>query len=250
MKTISSSFVGLSKQPMFWLALILTLVAISILVNLGMWQLERAKQKSEMQKTLQSNQQQAAQSLNGLDIDSSTNVNGVSVTADLAPLANYYLLLDNQTYNGDVGYLALQLMRQSDGQHILLERGFISATLSRSVLPQVEWLTENYQGKGRLYTRSTNPLSDALMAENTTPLRIQNLNIAQLSEYWQLPIEAYVLQPLSSNWPYLQPWRPIPMSADKHTGYAVQWFAMAMALGLLTLIWLWRALKTTTKESL
>lgn len=235
---------------MFWLALILTLVAISILVNLGIWQLERAKQKSEMQKVLQSNQQQAVQSLTSLDIDSFTNLNGVSVMADLAPLANHYLLLDNQTYNGDVGYLALQLMRQSEGQYVLLERGFVSATRSRSVLPQVEWLTENYQGKGRLYSRSTNPLSDALMAENTQPVRIQNLNIEQLSDYWQLPIAAYVIQPSRPNWPYAQPWHPIPMSADKHKGYAVQWFSMAVALSVLSLVWLVKALIKPTKESL
>ncbi|GAK83047.1 hypothetical protein JCM19238_594 [Vibrio ponticus] len=56
------------KQPLFWLALVLTLVAISILVNLGMWQLNRAEQKLELQNMLASNEQQTAIRLTDFDL--------------------------------------------------------------------------------------------------------------------------------------------------------------------------------------
>lgn len=62
---------------------------------------------------------------------------GVKVTANLSPLAGYYVLLDNQTYNGEVGYLALQLVRAIDGRNVLLELGFVAAKSSRSDLPDV-----------------------------------------------------------------------------------------------------------------
>ncbi|GAK83046.1 cytochrome oxidase biogenesis protein Surf1 [Vibrio ponticus] len=47
------------------------------------------------------------------------------------------MLLDNQTYNGEVGYLALQLVRAIDGRNVLLELGFVAAKSSRSDLPDV-----------------------------------------------------------------------------------------------------------------
>ncbi|MBA5761548.1 SURF1 family protein [Vibrio sp. 404] len=240
------------KQPFFWLALTLTLVAISILVNLGFWQLSRAEQKQLIQSQLDINSRQDWQSLNTF-INRETDVElitGSRVVADLTPMEGRYVLLDNQVFEGEVGYLALQLMETELGQYVLLERGFIAGTDSRSQLPPVEWLTEEYQGRGRLYVRSNNPLSDALMLEQTSPARIQNLNLKQLGEAWQLPLEHFVFQPQQEGWIYPQPWRPVPMNDQKHIGYAVQWFAMAMALTVLGVIWLRKALRSSTKESL
>jgi len=251
-KTMMSSFGGLMKQPFFWLALTLTLVAISILVNLGFWQLSRAEQKQRIQTQLDFNAGQDWQSLNAV-IDRDTidvNLTGLKVVADLTPIEGRYLLLDNQVFDGKVGYLALQLMKTTQGNNVLLERGFINAPRSRLQLPTVEWLTHRYQGQGRLYTRSNNPLSDGLMLEPSEPARIQNLNVEQLGDIWQMPIEGFVFQPQQQEWVYPQPWRPVPMNEQKHIGYAVQWFAMAMALTVLGLIWLRKALRSTTKESL
>ncbi len=248
MKTIVCSFSRLTKQPLFWLALLLTLVAISILVNLGMWQLDRASHKHQLQVELENNQQKPLQSLGSIEFVG--NLNGTVALANLTPIAGYYLLLDNQTYNGEVGYLALQLMRSSDSKYFLFEMGFSNAPAARTDLPVIEWLSRQYVGEVRLYRRSANPLSDQLMIEETQPRRIQNLNLEQLASYWQLPLESYVLQPLVANWRYPQPWQPIPMGAEKHTGYAVQWFAMALALAVIGVIWLRRAMISSTKESL
>ncbi len=215
-----------------------------------MWQLNRAEQKLELQNMLTSNEQQTAIRLTDFDPQDKQDFYGVKVTANLSPLAGYYVLLDNQTYNGEVGYLALQLVRAIDGRNVLLELGFVAAKSSRSDLPDVAWLSQNYNREGRLYTRSTNPLSSNLMLEPTEPARIQNLNTDQLGEYWQLPIESYIFQPRQAQWHYPQPWNPLPMSADKHQGYAFQWFSMAFALAIIAIIWLRKALKSTTKESL
>lgn len=244
------SFGGVVKQPFFWLALILTLVAISILVNLGLWQLNRAEQKQLIQSQLDINERQQWQELSHIVTDTTRNLTGVKVTTTLSPIAERYLLLDNQVFEGEVGYLALQLMQTTQGQYVLLERGFVSGTRSRADLPNVKWLREPYKGEGRLYQRSNNPLSDGLMLEKTDPVRIQNLNIDQLAEFWQISIQGFVFQPQQEEWPYSQPWRPVPMSEQKHIGYAVQWFSMAIALAVLGIIWLRKAFRNTTKESL
>ncbi|EGU33754.1 hypothetical protein VII00023_05672 [Vibrio ichthyoenteri ATCC 700023] len=250
MKTITLSLVQLMKQPPFWLALILTVVAISVLVNLGLWQLNRAEQKRVIQEELAQNQHQAARQISEIAQAGTTNITGQRVMVSAWPVSGQYLLLDNQIFEGQVGYLAIQLMKTELGRYLLLERGFVPAPANRSTLPQVEWLTQRYVGEGRLYLRSNNPLSDALMAEDIHPTRIQNLNIEELRERWQLPIENFVVQPLvkTGSWGYPQPWNPLPMSAGKHIGYAVQWFGMAIALAILALIWLFVAIKTARKR--
>ena len=227
------------------------MVAISLLVNLGLWQLSRAEHKQAIQTKLESNQQLGAIAFEQLETREVSTLTGQHVVTRVTPLTGKYLLLDNQVFQGRVGYLALQLVQASNGQYVLLERGFVVAGNNRAVLPDVTWLTGPFDGEGRLYLRSNNPLSEQLMNESTQPMRIQNLNIQQLSTLWQLPIESFVLQPQiqgkGDGWPYAQPWNPVPMSAGKHVGYAVQWFGMAMALTILALVWLSVALKPRTE---
>ena len=115
-----------------------------------------------------------------------------------------------------------------------MERGFIPSKGQRDNLPNVDWLNSPLISEARVYQRSSNPLSDELYIEPGVPHRIQNLNIAELEQYWQHPIEPYILQPRTSDWPYGQPWKPVPLGSAKHTGYAVQWFSMAVALVLLS----------------
>ena len=252
MKTMLASFGELFKQPTFWLALTITVVAISLLVNLGMWQLSRAEHKQAIQTKLESNQRLGAIGFEELKSREVSTLTGQHVVTRVTPLVEKYILLDNQVFQGTVGYLALQLVQASNGQYMLLERGFVAAGKNRAILPEVTWLTDPFDGEGRLYLRSNNPLSEQLMHESTQPMRIQNLNIQQLSALWKYSIEPFVLQPQTEadkgEWPYPQPWNPVPMSAGKHVGYAVQWFGMALALSILALVWLSVALKPRTEN--
>ena len=234
-------------------ATVITLVAFYALVNLGLWQLSRADEKRDILQRVETQTKSTAVALGDLTKQKLEQPTGVQVSFIAAPLDNHYLLLDNQNYQGSVGYLALQLVRDTEGRFVLVERGFISAPSDRRVLPEVEWLTKEQEVFGRLYRKSTNPLSEDLHFEQGVPARIQNLNIGQLEEEWQSilqgnRIENYVIQPLQESWPYPQPWQPVSMSPAKHTGYAVQWFAMATALLILTSL-LWRkGYKNWSKE--
>lgn len=162
------------------------------------------------------------------------SLTGRRVQGLLTPIAGKTLLLDNQTFEGQVGYLAYQLVQQSDTTYALMERGFVAAAQARSELPEVVWMSEPLYMQARLYQKSLNPLSHDLHLEAGTPHRIQNLNIEALAQMWSLDIAPYVIQPQMDKWPYPQPWRPVSLSSDKHFGYAVQWFAMAVALCLLS----------------
>ncbi len=208
-----------------------------------------------MEQALEQRKHQAPMSLDALakETDQSA-LTGFRVTSRIEPFGSRLesgnvskdattLLLDNQTYQGKVGYLAYQIVSDGTGRYFLLERGFVEGTKQRSVLPSVKWLDQPQQLIGRVYQKSTNPLSSELGLEETTPLRIQNLNIPQLSKTLGIELENYAFQPQHPSWPYAQPWQPLPMYSAKHFGYAVQWFSMSFVFAFLCLYVLIRALK-------
>lgn len=244
-KTVDGKKTNLGR---FLTVSILTVVVFSILVKLGFWQMARADEKRAIHRNIEQRANQDVMPLENLTLAEKAQPTGIKVRVPAQPVLKHYLLLDNQHHHGEVGYLALQLVKSDTEKYLLMERGFVPALERRDMLPQVDWLTQPVEIEGRLYKRSANPMSQDLYMEEGVPSRIQNLNFPQLEQEWQIPIEPYVIQPntVASNlaeWGYAQPWKPVSLSPEKHVGYAVQWFAMAGVLLLINVILLVRALK-------
>lgn len=243
-------FAGLGWAAFVFVAI--TVSVFSILVKLGLWQLDRAEFKQAWEQTLIERQNQPAITFKSLqqiiasqtaDASETNILTGYRVAVSASPASDKVLLLDNQVYQGQVGYLAYQVFQAKQTEpRLLVELGFIPANKDRRILPQINPISAGrYKLLGRIYQKQTNPLSDHLMAESGNPMRFQNIAIDELSQTLGYPLLPVVLQP--DNVPHMdlpQPWQPIPLSAHKHQGYALQWFTMAAVfLGLMT----WLTLK-------
>ncbi|WP_272945988.1 SURF1 family protein [Vibrio mexicanus] len=247
------------RSGRFWLGLTLTVGLFCLLVKLGFWQMSRGEEKQLFEEQLLKQQSVIFEGMDALlesfssrGIDVSQNnalspITGTRIEMDVVPIAGQYLLLDNQTYQGKVGYLAYQLVK-SQGHYVLLERGFVNAKSSRDVLPMVDWLVDPIRLVGRVYQKGSNPLSQELNLELTSPNRVQNLNLPELGDVWGVELLNFVVQPQLEGWPYPQPWQPVPLSSQKHFGYAVQWFSMAAALFVLSGYVLFRLVKQSRRE--
>lgn len=230
--------------------IIITLSLFLFLVKLGFWQLSRAEEKELWQTQLTT--RQAADSLSYaelLSLPEAESLTGYRLTVSAHPLAEQVFLLDNQVFNGKVGYLALQLMEVSpDRPWLLVELGFVPATADRASLPAIKPITMTQSLTGRLYQKQSNPMSSALMAEPGWPKRIQNLNVGEMSDLVNRPIAVAVLQPEKIKGIDLpHPWKPIPLSAQKHRGYALQWFSMAFAFAILVLFFIYSRKRSKNK---
>lgn len=238
-----------------WVGVIFVLITVSvftILVKLGLWQLDRAEQKKVWHNTLVERQQQAeltqAELIELMRSNPEMPLTGFKLNIIASPVSDKILLLDNQVFNGQVGYLAYQIFRQNDVKSsrsqdnkstpaILIELGFVPANNNRQILPIVApYAQGEYSISGRIYQKEANPLSNELYLEQGNPMRFQNLAIDKLSQAFNMPLLPIALQP--NDIPHLnlsQPWQPIPLSAQKHQGYAVQWFSMsAVFIGLMS----------------
>lgn len=249
----------------FWIAVVLTVVSVGILIKLGLWQLDRGNEKLRYEQQLSERAQQSPRSLDGViselqnsrtqaqDLSEQQSLNGLKVDVTLETSSGLVILLDNQINQGTVGYVIYMLGEvQVQGKQflrkhqLLIDLGFVVASRDRRELPQLGNITLPTNMSGRLYTRSVNPLSHELALENTTPKRIQNINITALSEYTGQEVLPFVFQPQSlESWPYELLWRPTAMKSEKHFGYSFQWFVMAAVLLLLIMLIGYRYLKKT-----
>ena len=251
----------------FWIAVVLTVVSVGILIKLGLWQLERGNEKLRYEQQLSERAQQSPRSLDAVisELKGSRtqaqgsselpSLNGLRVDVELETPSGLVVLLDNQINQGTVGYVIYMLgeVRFKDENNslvaekqLLIDLGFVAASNDRRELPQLGNITLPTNMSGRLYTRSVNPLSHELGLENTTPKRIQNINITALSEYTGQAVLPFVFQPQSlESWPYELLWRPTAMKSEKHFGYSFQWFVMAAVLLFLMLLIGYRYLKAT-----
>ena len=239
-KTILNSNISLMKAPTVRggtiFIVLVTLLVFAILVKLGLWQLERATEKLSLQHALEVKQAAAPLTYPQLlALGETESLTGYRLSVTARPVDAPIILLDNQVYDGRVGYLAYQVMGvQENGPRLLVELGFIAGGPDRRQLPHLDRLSAPISLDGRVYQKSTNPLSEQLLAETGDPMRIQNLNLPELAERLKFSLAPAILQPQvipGSDLPH--PWQPIPLSAQKHHGYAIQWFSMAGAFLLL-----------------
>lgn len=243
----------------FWIAVVLTVVSVGILIKLGVWQLDRGNEKLRYEQQLLERSQQSSRALDivlsdwrgtGLraqEPSSPQTLNGLKVDIELATPSGLILLLDNQINQGMVGYVIYMLgetQTQDGRKQLLIDLGFVAASNDRRKLPQLGNITLPMNMSGRLYVRSVNPLSQELGLENTTPKRIQNINIQALSQYTGQEVLPFIFQPQSlGSWPYEMLWRPSAMKSEKHFGYSFQWFVMAAVLLFLMLLIGYRYMK-------
>ncbi len=224
-------------RPAAWAVLCLTVLAIGVLVKLGMWQLDRAREKQALMANLQARENVTLSW--PLSAGSPGRLAGHRLTGVATPVPGRALLLDNQTLEGQVGYRWLQPVRV-DGQAfpwLLLDLGFIPVPRGSRVLPGLPALPERFEMAGRLYQVGHNPLNPDLLPEPGPVTRIQALDVAQLSAHWGVPVAPVVLLLESpAELGFERTWTPVTLSPEKHQGYALQWFGLAVALSIILLV--------------
>lgn len=239
-------------------AISLTVLAIFILVNLGLWQLERADEKQVLFDDFADNQTTAVD-LNLQPSPLPDRYQTVEVTGSFTD--NRYFLLDNQIWQGRVGYQVIGLLEAESLPYLVpVNMGWVTAGVDRSYLPQLDLPTGEVQIEGLFYLPADDAfmLGDQVIEAGTWPQRIQQLKLDALSQATQLSLAPYVVL-LSTGYPtastdseqaefgWPRQWQPQVMAPEKHRAYAWQWFSLAVAC-LLVFWFAGRSRKTKTED--
>lgn len=221
-----------------WMLWISGIVLLPLLFGLGLWQLDRAEQKRELLDSWQ--QAKPSQEL-PLEQEMTRGSYKAVILKGVLDRERYFLL-DNRVRNGRVGYEIVALFIEDSGRSVLVNLGWVLASLDRGVLPEVEVPKgqQTISGSVRVIEKGF-ALSGDDLEEEQWPKVIQQLDVGKMSSRLVIDIESLEIRlteplvpGLDLNWPVVN------MKPEKHLGYAFQWFAMASAL--LCLI-IWSALK-------
>ncbi|MEX0622850.1 SURF1 family protein [Saccharospirillum sp.] len=202
-------------------------VFLPLFVALGFWQLNRAEQKTQLEAQLQARTviEPLTNSTDPVDYQL------YRLTAELDSDTPW--LLDNRTWEGQVGYEVWVPLDAGDRWY-LASLGWVSGSADRRQLPELAFPTGS-----RVWVGQWRPLSDSIVLADTPltdqwPQVIQAIAPQAMAEKMQREAPAGLLQ-LTAGQPGVGQviWTPSVMSAQMHTGYALQWFAMAVALAAM-----------------
>ncbi|MGB0449393.1 MAG: SURF1 family protein [Porticoccaceae bacterium] len=208
-----------------------------LLISLGYWQLDRADEKRRILAEFVGNQQSAPATLAELDGDSNLQYRSLQLRGKLD--ATRRLLLDNRVRNGRPGYEVFEVLSPLAGsQKILVNRGWVQASLDRNELPEIAPITGEVRLSGSLYQvlQGGLQLDDGIDAVTSWPARVGWVSAVRAEELFGEEFFAYQLRLDSDSPGALQTgWPTVAVQPEKHTAYAVQWFVMALVLLIMTL---------------
>ena len=217
-----------------WKLSLFVVLCFPLVVSAGFWQIDRANEKLAMQKQLQHMIKLDAVNIQHLNEAEFKNYKNVFIQGRYL---EHLFLIDNKTHKGKFGYEVIQAFELDNADLVWVSRGWVQGDLNRHILPNISSPKERITLTGYLYKPSKPVQLKSISEEEGWPKRMQSAELTSLYEVIKYPQEdrlTYLVR-LSANSPtaFKNYWKLIPITADKHWGYAVQWFAMAaLLLGL------------------
>ncbi len=233
-----------------WKITLLFVLLLPLLLRLGFWQLQRAEEKRELQQRIELRAAQAPLEVSRLLSLADEELNHRRVRLDGVFDNDTVYLLDNQVFNGKVGYQLLQRFYASndsqDTQAFLVNRGWIAGFPDRR-LPELPVVTGRGSVLASVYIPASRPvlLAEESLAQ-TWPQVIQSVDMAKIRAQLGEEVYRYELRLQDGQWGALAvDWPVVNTGPEKHQGYAVQWFAMSAAL---VVCWLLASVKKRTGD--
>lgn len=228
---------GTKFSPPVW-ATIGLVVACGLFVRAGFWQLDRGVQKRELFSAFDNSLNTGT--LNGLVTDFA----GESFRYRRIEIAGAYdsehqILLDNMMHKGRPGYHVLTPLLTSS-LTVLVNRGWVPADRDRSVLPGLSVMEEERRITGRLDYLPRAGIKIEPPAPNADapwPRRRLFPSVTEIEEMLGQPLLTYqLLLDDGADDGFIREWRPAVMGPERHVGYAVQWFGLALTLVIIYVV--------------
>ena len=219
----------------FLIPAFLIIATIAFLVSLGLWQLERADQKRTIEAAiLNANTGPVELIANGREL---LDKEYYDVRLQGNYLSDKQFIYDNQIVDQVSGYYVLTPFILTDQLGVILvNRGFIPWNGQRERLADIAVDSVSREIKVQVSSPIKRMELKATDVSRQFPVLIQAIDFDVLEEVSKLKFVMVVglLDPSSSDG-YVRKWEPYTGSIEKHIGYAIQWFLMALVLAIIGL---------------
>jgi len=230
------------------LILIATLLGMAFFLRLGFWQLSRAAEKDQLLLELRSSSeldhQTLAQALVQLEAQRFARV---AIRGKFLPVPT--ILLDSQRDSGQIGvtvFNTFQAYAEPGSDPIarlpamLIARGFIPIPPDRSAFPSPQVPSGDVYLTGLLAPPPSSGIrlsEDILSALDDNRLLATRIETEALALKFEIPLLPQVLQlDATSPYGYVRNWKPTTFGPEKHRGYALTWFGLALTVLIVFLL--------------
>lgn len=212
-----------------WVPFIAALTVAAIGLMLGNWQTRRAHEKEVIEAKLIERARAPAVVIGATPKDpGEMEYRRVSATGSF--VGNWNIYLENRPHQGAPGFYVLTPLKIAGSDtHILVVRGWVKRDIAdRARLPAIATPAGQVEIGGIART-STGHVLQLGTAEPLKPNAIvQNADIADIGRAAKIALQPFVIEQTSEAGDGLIRDWPRPSSgADKHRGYAFQWYALA-----------------------
>jgi surfeit locus 1 family protein len=217
-----------------WGMTLLTLSAVVAFIALGRWQWHRAAEKRALNAEFSASAAQVSD-LGGRAISDFTRYAQIRVHGRYD--GAHQFLLDNISYRGQAGYEVLTPLLLEDGRTLIVDRGWLPLTRSRSELPYVAIdfsASLTVIGRADLLPVAAIALGHAPPAPGPLWPKVTSFpTMDELAAALGVRLETRRLL-LSASEPlgFARDWQPEGLEPARHVSYAVQWWSFA-ALALV-----------------
>ena len=211
----------------------LIVATLALLISLGFWQLDRANEKRVIEDQIAN--------ANSFDVELVTSVEFLKdreyyhVRLQGSYVGDKQFVYDNQIVDQVSGYYVLTpLVLKGDSKAVLINRGFIPWNGRRDKLADIDIAGKLTEVKVQISKPVKRMELEASELTGDFPVLIQALDLDEMSTIASLDFASVIglLSPESDNG-FVRQWEPYTGSIERHIGYAIQWFLMALVLAFI-----------------
>ena len=226
--------------------MVFSILFLFVFIYLGFWQLERGAQKTAWIEEDKQRRLQPGSSLSELPegVSKRKRLDGQPVQLQGSYEDEILFLLDNRVLRGEVGFEVLVPFRDVSGRVVLINRGFVPQGRTRLDKPQIPPLRE-LGGTliGNIYVPDSGAglrsITQAIVklgngsADVQAYYVVQSLDTEIMAEALQQTLFPHVVRLAELNDNALpRHWPLITMLPERHYGYALTWFLMAVTVAI------------------
>ena len=217
----------------FILPSILITATFAFLVSLGFWQLERADDKRSIEASIKQANTGSVELIRKEEGLQSKEYYEVRLQGKY--LSDKQFIYDNQIVDQVSGYYVLTpYALEGQSKAILINRGFIPWNGRRDKLADIVIGQETREIKVQIskpIKRMELKLSEVGIQ---FPVLIQSIDLQDMADRAKVDFSSVIgLLDASASNGFIRKWEPYTGSIEKHIGYAVQWFLMALVLAII-----------------
>jgi surfeit locus 1 family protein len=219
------------KQSLF--VSLITIVAIAILCQLGLWQIQRAEEKLLKVNFIKKQQQKSVIKIDpgyhSLLESSQLQYQTIQITGYFEPSKQFYL--DNKKYQGKIGYEIITPFRLENSAHyLLINRGWIVMGKNRNQLPIIETPSKRVVLSGTIMRPPQKHYRPGINKPNEGNVKIwlylDTDYYSQKSGYSVYPL--ILLLDKHNQYGFTRQWPKFKAKSTVHYAFAMQWFAFAL----------------------